>query len=150
MTGPLQWFGTRLEGWTYQPRPSAYVVQFDRHGQLLVVRSGGRTNLPGGRIEADESASQAAIRELREETGLDVAELSPLCVAGQWSVNRRRDAAYEKHCAFFLSRVAPRRGGRAEAGHEPAWLPSEAALCELHYESHCWAVRTAIAMPADG
>ncbi len=46
-------------------------------GRLLMVRranepGGGRWSLPGGRVESGESIVAAVVRELREETGLEV------------------------------------------------------------------------------
>lgn len=50
----------------------------DDDGRLLVVLRGrpparGTWSLPGGRVEADESHEQACVREIAEETGLEVA-----------------------------------------------------------------------------
>lgn len=47
-------------------------------GRLLLVRRGrppgaGLWSLPGGRVEPGESDPAAVVREVREETGLDVA-----------------------------------------------------------------------------
>jgi mutator protein MutT len=55
----------------------AGAVVRDAEGRILVVQranepSRGRWSLPGGRIEPGESAAEAAAREVREETGLDV------------------------------------------------------------------------------
>ncbi|MEV4149510.1 NUDIX domain-containing protein [Amycolatopsis sp. NPDC049691] len=52
-------------------------IAYDAHGRLLLIRrrndpGSGQWSLPGGRVEPDESDKQAVIRELLEETGLDV------------------------------------------------------------------------------
>src|SRR5919106_357225 len=58
---------TRVEG--------ANVLAADAEGRVLVVRPTytGQWMLPGGRVERGETPHRAAIRETREETGLDVA-----------------------------------------------------------------------------
>jgi 8-oxo-dGTP diphosphatase len=60
------------------PVPCAGVVCL-RGGEVLLIRRGqpprlGEWSLPGGRIELGETAAAAALRELREETGVE-AEL---------------------------------------------------------------------------
>ncbi len=52
-------------------------VVHDAHGRLLLVRRGteparGTWSVPGGRVEAGETDAAATVREVREETGLDV------------------------------------------------------------------------------
>lgn len=51
---------------------------YDVDGRLLLVRRAnepgrGRWSVPGGRVEAGEDDAAAVVREIREETGLDVA-----------------------------------------------------------------------------
>ena len=63
--------------------PCVGAVVHDGHGRLLLVRRGhephrGRWSLPGGRVEAGESAEQAVEREVREETGLVVRAGAPV------------------------------------------------------------------------
>ncbi|WP_290053822.1 NUDIX hydrolase [Amycolatopsis solani] len=52
-------------------------IAYDDHGRLLLIRrrndpGSGQWSLPGGRVEPGETDEAAVIRELREETGLDV------------------------------------------------------------------------------
>jgi 8-oxo-dGTP diphosphatase len=52
-------------------------IVFDDEGAVLLVRRGrppqrGRWTLPGGRVEPNETAHHAIVREVREETGLVV------------------------------------------------------------------------------
>jgi 8-oxo-dGTP diphosphatase len=50
---------------------------YDGERRLLVVRrarqpSAGRWSVPGGRVESGETETEALVREVREETGLEV------------------------------------------------------------------------------
>ena len=64
-------------------RPAARVLLIDAQDRVLLLRAnvgeGDVWITPGGALEPGESAEQAALRELREETGVAGAELSP-CV----------------------------------------------------------------------
>src|SRR5277367_6483151 len=69
---------------TDDPRPAAPArvpcvgaVIRDESGRMLMILRGhdpgkGLWSIPGGRIEPDESDDQAVVREVREETGLEV------------------------------------------------------------------------------
>lgn len=56
-------------------RPTVSAVIFDRKGHLLLQQrsDGGQWGLPGGKMEIGESATQAVVREVKEETGLEVS-----------------------------------------------------------------------------
>jgi len=61
---------------------AASVALIDGQRVLLIQRARapwlGLWSLPGGRLEAGETAEQCAIREVREETGLSIYALRPL------------------------------------------------------------------------
>ncbi len=85
-------------------------LAYDDEGRLLLVRRAhdpgrGRWSLPGGRVEPGEDDSAALVREMREETGLDV-EPGPL--VGR--VQRGRYAIADYRCTV--------RGGTLRAGDD--------------------------------
>ncbi|MCC3266605.1 NUDIX domain-containing protein [Arthrobacter sp. zg-Y786] len=63
---------------------SAVLVR-DPDGRILLVRKRGTSKFmqPGGKLEPGESYSAAAVREMREELGLQISE-TDLEVLGDW------------------------------------------------------------------
>ncbi|GIF20882.1 ADP-ribose pyrophosphatase YjhB (NUDIX family) [Actinoplanes tereljensis] len=65
--------------------PSVSVVVVDDRARLLLVRHVGDQDewaVPGGAVDLGESPAQAAVREIREETGLHIGRLRLLDVLG--------------------------------------------------------------------
>jgi 8-oxo-dGTP diphosphatase len=58
----------------YDTRLGSYAVIVDERDRLLLAlwNEAGRWTLPGGGVELHESVEEAAVREVREETGYDV------------------------------------------------------------------------------
>jgi 8-oxo-dGTP diphosphatase len=69
--------------------------------KILMVKNkdNGRWTLPGGAVEANETLEIAAIREAKEETGLDVA------VYGIVAVNEAFIQRVNEHALFFTFRA---------------------------------------------
>lgn len=69
-------------GFTYYQNPSASTAAFilNNKGELLLARRGEEPakdtlDLPGGFVDNGETAEQGMIREIMEETGLDIKEV---------------------------------------------------------------------------
>ncbi|KAE8335248.1 hypothetical protein BDV24DRAFT_171510 [Aspergillus arachidicola] len=68
-----------------QVRPGVSVFVFNREGRFLMgLRKGshgdGTLGLPGGHIHFEESLEECAIREVKEETGLEITNVEFLTV----------------------------------------------------------------------
>jgi 8-oxo-dGTP diphosphatase len=121
------------------PIPAVGVVIVDR-GMLLLVRRrrgayAGAWAVPGGRQRFGESMEQAAIREAKEETGLDVEIGQPVWVGD--IVGAGRSPSYHYSVVDFRATVM---GGRLEAGDDAAevrWVAlDEAAGMEVTPTMH--------------
>ncbi len=76
-----------------QPKLGTCAVIFDQAGRVLLEQRAdcGWWCLPGGRLDAGETLAQGAVREAREETGLDIEITGFL---GVFSDPRRRTVRY--------------------------------------------------------
>jgi 8-oxo-dGTP diphosphatase len=97
--------------------PCVGAIVRDAAGRLLLIQRGqppgvGRWSLPGGRVEAGETDAEALVREVREETGLDVSVGE---LAGRVSWDGPGDAVYD--IADYACNVV---GGTLAAGDDAA------------------------------
>ena len=105
-----------------RPVAAAAGIAFDAGGRVLLVRRGrppdhSRWSAPGGRIEAGETAAQAVVRELAEETGLEVRVVG-LVAAVDW-IERDDEGAVRVHYVI-LDHLVEVTGGELEAGDDAA------------------------------
>lgn len=56
-------------------------------GEILVIRRMGKWDLPKGKVEQNETVSEAAIREVEEECGISGVEISGL-IGSSWHMYR--------------------------------------------------------------
>lgn len=65
----------------------------NEHGAFLTILNRGRWTLPKGHVERGETHADAALREVREETGLQTLTLGPHLTDTYHTFRRRRDWA---------------------------------------------------------
>lgn len=64
------------------PEPTVGALIFNREGRLFLMKSHkwkGRYVIPGGHIELGEKTTDALIREIKEETDLDIFDIEFIC-----------------------------------------------------------------------
>lgn len=123
-----------------RPLVGVGVVVF-RADRVLLIRRGkaprqGTWSLPGGRQRLGETVREAAVREVREEAGLEVEVLGLLDVVD--SLTRDADGAIAYHYTL-VDFLAAWRGGEAVPGGDAAetvWAdPADLAPYDLWAET---------------
>ena len=110
-------------------------VLVHRKGRLLLVRRAerpdkGRWSFPGGAVEPGETTSEAAVREVKEETGLDV-EIESLFEVTTYLPGPGNDYGNQIIVIDYLGR--PIRGRvrlNRESSHHGWFSPSEVQLLD--------------------
>jgi 8-oxo-dGTP pyrophosphatase MutT (NUDIX family) len=120
---------------------AAVIGRLDRRGRLL-------WSLPKGHVEEGETAEQAAVREVAEETGIDSAVVAALGSIDYWFV--AEDRRVHKTVHHFLLRAL---GGELSDADvevtEVAWVPLADLPARLAYADERRLVQRATTMLAD-
>jgi 8-oxo-dGTP pyrophosphatase MutT (NUDIX family) len=120
---------------------AAVIGRLDRRGRLL-------WSLPKGHIEAGETAEQAAVREVEEETGIIGSVVAPLGTIDFWFV--AEDRRVHKTVHHFLLRAT---GGELSDEDievsEVAWVPLAELESRLAYADERRLIRRATELLED-
>jgi len=105
------------------------VILDDKNRVLMVCQHHEERDIwmvPGGGIEDGEDTLHAGIRELLEETGLEI-EMGPLL----WHVEEVSERG-QRFVNFFMARVT---GGELEKGHDPELDDESQVLADVKFMS---------------
>jgi bis(5'-nucleosidyl)-tetraphosphatase len=97
--------------------------------QLLVVRSSDEVNwlFPKGHIEAGETAEEAALRETREEAGVDGRSVAPLGSTAYTRGSKQLSVEF-----FLVEYLGP---AESDEARDQRWCTCDEALHLLSFEN---------------
>lgn len=136
------------------PVSAGGVVYQMKGGRLETVLCGRsqpvRWSLAKGTPDAGETLEQTALREVREETGLEVEIDGPLGSIEYWFADRGKDVRYHKTVHYYL--MVP--VGGATDQHDPEfdvvqWFDAEDALKNLAYANEVNVLQRALDLIAE-
>ena len=113
---------SRLEG---RPPRAALIGRIDRRGRLL-------WSLPKGHVEAGETAEDAAIREVAEETGITGRVVAPLGTIDFWFVADGRRVHKTVHHFLLLAQSGELSADDVEV-EQVEWVPLDELPERLAY-----------------
>jgi ADP-ribose pyrophosphatase YjhB (NUDIX family) len=131
----------------YNPKPVACTITTDEAGQIVLMRRAtepnkGRWTMPGGFVDLGESVEDAAIREAREETGLQVNLQD---IVGVYSRSQDRIVV-----VVYAAQATGTPTATPEALEVRAFAPTNIPWQELAFWSDERALRDFLGRPADG
>jgi len=132
-----------------EPVSAGGVVYRKGDGEIETVLCGRdnpvRWSLAKGTPDPGETMEETALREVREETGLEVEIEEPIQSIDYWFVDRESDVRYHKTVHFYLMNTV---GGDTNQ-HDPEfdvvqWFACDEALQTLAYTNEVDVLRKAL------
>jgi len=114
---------------------AAVIGRLDRRGRLL-------WSLPKGHIEIGETAEEAAVREVEEETGIIGRVVAPLGTIDFWFVAEDRRVHKTVH-HFLLQALGGELSDQDIEVSEVAWVPLDELEARLAYADERRLIRRA-------
>lgn len=112
---------------------SAGCIIIDNDKVLLVQQSSGNWGFPKGHLEKGESETEAAIRETKEETNLDVKIVDS---GARYSIEYNTDKGTHKEAVYFLATRTSEEIVRQESEiNEIKWFDFKEALETISFDN---------------
>lgn len=108
------------------------VVFLPAHPRTYLLIHSHYWEFPKGHVDPDESETAAALREVREETGLQVALVAGFRLELDY-IYRRLDALVKKQVIYFLAEATTRKVKLSWEHNDAVWRPLEEAVATLTY-----------------
>jgi bis(5'-nucleosidyl)-tetraphosphatase len=103
---------------------------------LLLQYPGKYWDFPKGKLEKDEKWLEAALRETKEESGLDLSIEDGFEHSYTYTFNDFRGNKIEKTVVFFIGKANDESIVTLSYEHiDYLWLPFEQAHMQIHFES---------------
>jgi 8-oxo-dGTP diphosphatase len=126
----------------WEPTETAVICYVFSQGKVMLIHKkkglgNGLVNAPGGRIEEEETASEAAVRETEEETGITPVDIRQVGILNF----QFRDGYALKGYVFFADSYTGTMTETDEA--DPFWVPVDQIPYEKMWEDDAlWLPRT--------
>jgi len=114
----------------YTRAPEKQTVEY-----LLLHYPGGHWGFPKGKVEKGEDLRKAAVREVQEETGLEVIPVGNFSQSITYYFRDRDGTLVDKEVTFFVAEVDTKEVTLSQEHHDYVWLPVEPALEKLTYNN---------------
>lgn len=102
---------------------------------LLLHYDSGHWDFAKGHLESGETPEQAALRELKEETGIEDAELLPGFVEKIKYFFKREGKTVAKEVIFFIARAKTDKVKLSFEHKDFVWLPFKEAVEKLTFNT---------------